>query len=176
MGQALCLLVNSGYRNTLRIRTTFTFSQQCLREGDWILRLCACCLPCIQFVQHIYQTARETRRDRDKIVVFSAASTSSPPLFSKACGLQHSQTYSRSCNKQDRERKFQRKIRLRSCGNLAVLPTGNDISLKYFTSCKSSLILRKQIFWVITPLGCVIFFRYMAGMYRLLSQCYECLN
>jgi len=51
MAQAVCLLVNSGYRNTLRICITFTFPQQrWSRERDWILRLCLCCLPCLQFL------------------------------------------------------------------------------------------------------------------------------
>jgi hypothetical protein len=51
MAQAFCLLVDSGYRDTLGISTPFTFpQQQWLRERDWILRLCVCCLPCLQLV------------------------------------------------------------------------------------------------------------------------------
>jgi hypothetical protein len=129
----------------------------CLRERDRIY-VYACT---VYLVYILYNTSTKLPERLGETEIrhscFSAASTATAPLFSKACGLQHSQMSGCLCNKQDRER-FRRKIRLRSCGNLAALPNGNNLGLKDFTSYKSNFSLRKQIFWVITPRGCVNFF------------------
>ena len=99
----------------------------------------------------------------------------SPPS-SKACGPQKSQTSGRLSNKQQREDYVHRKIRLRSCGKLAVLPAENDAVLKNSISRKPAFVLRKQVVCVVVPYGWVIASWCFEGTYRLHLQGYDSVN
>jgi hypothetical protein len=74
-----------------------------------------------------------------------------------------------------KERTLQWKIRLRSCGTLAALPTANA-DLNEFVSYRHVFVLRKHVFWVVAPCGWVIYFPRFEVKYRLHLQGYEFVN
>jgi hypothetical protein len=80
------------------------------------------------------------------------------------------------CVTSKREREHHTKRYGQCSPQVATLPTANGTVLKDFISCKPVFVLRKHVFWVVTPYGWVTASRHSEGTYYLQFQGYESVN